>query len=238
MKYLDLTLPNAAENLALDEALLLGAEAGRDGEILRLWEWHEPAVILGAGSRLAQDVDQSACQADRVPILRRSSGGGTVLLGAGCLCFTLVLNYNRDPALREIRSSVCYILGRMRAGFLNIHPQIEAAGTSDLAAAGMKFSGNSQQRKRQFFLHHGTILYAMDLKLISRYLRMPGRQPDYRQHREHTQFLMNLPTDVQTLRKELLSIWDATSPQDRWPDDLTGHLVESKYIQEEWIHRR
>src|SRR5690348_8693943 len=105
MRYLDLTLPSPAENLALDEALLLQAEAGQGGEVLRVWEWHHPAVVLGSGCRLAEDVDEPACQADGVPILRRSSGGGTVLLGTGCLLYSLVLNYERSPALTEIRAS-------------------------------------------------------------------------------------------------------------------------------------
>src|SRR6185437_14246053 len=55
--FLDLTLPTAEENLALDEALLLEAEAGRRGETLRLWEHPHPAVVLGAGCRLLDDVD-------------------------------------------------------------------------------------------------------------------------------------------------------------------------------------
>ncbi len=37
MRFLDLTLTTAAENLALDEAVLLEAESGRGGEVLRLW---------------------------------------------------------------------------------------------------------------------------------------------------------------------------------------------------------
>src|SRR3954452_17786953 len=83
MRFLDLTLPGAAENLALDEALLLEAEAGRSGEVLRVWEWPRPAVVLGSGCKLAEDVWEEACAADGVPVLRRSTGGGTVLLGAG-----------------------------------------------------------------------------------------------------------------------------------------------------------
>src|SRR5262245_40400973 len=100
MQSLDVTLPTLAENLALDEALLLEAEAGHGGETLRLWEWPHPAVILGAGCRLADEVDEEACRRDGVPILRRSSGGGTVLLGAGCLLYSLVLAYDRSPELR------------------------------------------------------------------------------------------------------------------------------------------
>src|SRR4051794_13957499 len=110
MHLLDLTLPTAATNLALDEALLLEADAGRGGEVLRLWEWPTPAVVLGAGCRLAEDVDEAACARDGVPVLRRSSGGGTVLLGAGCLCYSLVLSYARDAALREIRPSYRFTL--------------------------------------------------------------------------------------------------------------------------------
>ena len=49
MRYLDLTLPDAAANLALDEALLLQAEETQCGEVLRVWEWPLPAVVLGAG---------------------------------------------------------------------------------------------------------------------------------------------------------------------------------------------
>ena len=64
MHFLDLTLETLAENLALDEALLWHAEAGTGGEVLRLWEWPGYAVVLGAGCRLAGDVDEEACRAD------------------------------------------------------------------------------------------------------------------------------------------------------------------------------
>src|SRR5262249_51556743 len=145
------------------EALLLEAEGGRNGGVLRVWQWPQAAVVLGSGCRLAEDVDEAACRSGGVPILRRSSGGGTVLLRTGCLCYSLVLSYDRSAGLRDIRASYCYILGRMGDALADILPGIVCAGTSDLAAGGRKFSGNSQQRKRSFLLHHGTILYNFDL---------------------------------------------------------------------------
>ena len=238
MEYLDLTLPSVAENLALDEALLLRAEAGQGDEVLRFWEWHSPAVILGAGGRLAEDVDEAACKVDQVPIFRRSSGGGTVLLGPGCLCYSLVLSYERDPALHEIQSSFRFILGRVRDGFLGIHPGVELAGTSDLAVAGRKCSGNSQQRKRRFLLHHGTILHAFDARLVDRYLRMPGRQPDYRLQRKHSEFLTNLAVDSSELRRRLSIAWNATAGMSSWPKEAVHELVEIKYGRPEWTRRR
>src|SRR5262249_7902474 len=208
MHFLDLTLPTSAENLALDEALLLEAEADRGGEVLRLWEWPYYAVVLGAGGVLADDVDEAACRADGVPILRRASGGGTVLLGPGCLCYSLVLSYERGPAPREVTASYVYILNRVRDALVGLLPVIEQAGTSDLMDAGLKFSGNAQQRKRGHLLHHGTLLYEFDLSRIGRYLGLPGRQPEYRARRDHAAFLRNLPAGVEELKRRLRDGWE------------------------------
>ena len=238
MNFLDLTLAAAADNLALDEALLLAAEAGDGGEVLRLWEWPQPAVVLGAGGRLAEDVNEAACAADRVPILRRASGGGTVLLGPGCLCFSLVLRYARDPALTEIPTSYAYILDRTLQALAGVLPELEQAGTSDLAAAGRKFSGNAQQRKRAYLLHHGTLLYGFDLTLVSRYLRPPSRQPEYRARREHGEFLMNLPLGVTELERRLHRVWEANDDLRAWPEGLTRQLAAEKYGKREWAYRR
>ena len=247
MNYLDLTLASVAENLALDEALLLEAEASGSGEILRFWEWPTPTVILGAGSRLTEDVNQLACQADRVAILRRSSGGGTVLLGHGCLCYSLILSYDRHLALREIHSSFRFILGRVRDALADLSPvrqagptdlRLELAGTSDLAIAGRKCSGNSQQRKRRFLLHHGTILYAFDAHLVDRYLRLPSRQPDYRLQRKHGEFLTNLPARSCELKSRLMTAWNAETRADSWPRDVVRQLAEEKYSRAEWTRRR
>jgi lipoate-protein ligase A len=238
LQYLDQTLESLPANLALDEALLLEAEAGRSDEVLRFWEWSTPAVVLGAGGRLTEDVDEPACSTAGVAIQRRASGGGTVLLDAGCLCFTLVLCYDRHPALREIPSSNAFILERLRDALAGLLPGIERAGTSDLTVAGLKFSGNAQQRKRTHLLHHGTLLYAFDIAQVSRYLRLPVRQPDYRHGRMHEAFLRNLPASAVELKHRLLAAWDASGEMTEFPVVEVERLVAQKYGTPEWVRRR
>jgi lipoate-protein ligase A len=238
MRFLDLTLATVAENLALDESLLLEAESGHVGEVLRLWEWTEPAVILGSGCRLAEDVDKAACLAGGVPILRRASGGGTVLLGRGCLCYSLVLSYDRSSALGAIRSSYIYILERIRDALSGVAQGITGAGTSDLAVGGRKFSGNAQQRKRSVLLHHGTLLYDFDADQVGRYLRLPARQPDYRGGRDHAAFLTSLSVHASLLRLCLRDAWEAVTECVSWPRDLVGQLITDKYLRAEWVERR
>jgi lipoate-protein ligase A len=236
MHFLDLTLSTAAENLALDEALLLTAEAGDGGEVLRIWEWPHPTAVLGAGCRLAEDVDEAACTADGVPILRRSSGGGTVLLGSGCLLYTLVLRYDHAPALGGIGSSYIYLLERVgRAlGIAGVEP----AGISDLALEGRKVSGNAQQRKRDHLLHHGTLLYSFDLEVVGRYLRPPPRQPEYRAGRAHADFLRNLPLSAKELTRRLRSEWRTNAPLKMWPAQRMRELVGEKFGLPSWVRRR
>ncbi len=238
MHFLDRTLPSPAENLALDEALLLAAEAGQSGEVLRLWQWPQPAVVLGSGCRLADDVNEAACAADDVPILRRSSGGGTVLLGGGCLLYSLILRYDRDPALAEVRPSYRHILGRISQALAQGTGRIEQAGISDLILDGRKFSGTAQQRKRFHLLHHGTLLYAFDRTLLPRYLRQPQRQPDYRAGRDHLAFVRNLPLSGEELKRRLRQAWDAVEPAAEWSAETVSRLTAEKYNALEWTRRR
>jgi len=173
-----------------------------------------------------------------VPVLRRASGGGTVLLGPGCLCFSLVLSYERGPALREITPSYVCILDRVREALAGLLPTIERAGTSDLMAGGLKFSGNAQQRKRSHLLHHGTLLYDFDLSRFGRYLWMPARQPEYRGQREHEAFLRNLPAGADELKLRLNDAWGAHEKLTDWPREAVRQLTEEKYVREEWLRRR
>src|SRR5260370_16306807 len=158
MLSLDRTLPSLAENLAVDEALRLAAEAG-GAEVLRVWQWPACAVVLGAGGRIADDVDEERCRADHVPLARRASGGGTVLLGHGCLLYSIVLAFARDPALTQIPSSYRYVLGRIADGLRSVAPDLDLCGSSDLARLDRKTSANAQQPQRTHVLHHGPLLF-------------------------------------------------------------------------------
>lgn len=238
LTLLDLTLPDPAANLALDEALLLAAEEGTAGEVLRLWESPAYAVVVGAGGSVAIDVNAAACEADRVPVLRRASGGGTVVIGPGCLCFTLVLRTDRAPGLDLIQPSARYVLGRVLDAIRPLVPDAALEGTSDLAVNGVKFSGNAQQRKRRYFLHHGTLLAGFDLDRLPRYLNPPERQPDYRRGRPHAAFVTNLPANTDALRQLLVAEWQPETDYHPILLARVSDLVAEKYGRDEWNRRR
>jgi lipoate-protein ligase A len=237
MHLLDLTSPTLAENLALDEALLLDAEAG-GLEVLRFWEWAHPAVVLGAGGKVAEEANLETCGADSVPILRRSSGGGTVLLGRGCLMFSLVLSYEREPRLADLHGSYRLILDRMVSALRPCAEGVAWNGISDLVVGDRKFSGNAQQRKRGHVLHHGTLLYDFDLAAIPKYLAPPPKMPEYRQARPHADFVMNFPATAASLRDAIAAAWNANEPLGTVPTERVEKLIAEKYGDPAWHRRR
>ena len=234
----DHTAPSLDANLALDEALLLSAEAGEGSEVLRFWEWPAPAVVVGAGGSVGIDVNEIACRADGITLHRRASGGGTVLLGRGCLLFSLALAYDRAAELRDVTASYRWVLGRVRDALRPIAP-LDFAGTSDLTWDGRKVSGNAQQRKARHLLHHGTLLYGFDLPAVARYLNPPEREPSYRAGRSHNDFVTNLPGDGETLKRLLAAAFGATSGEVASQTfDRVSSLVEGKYATHAWVLRR
>ena len=114
MKSLDLTMSTPEENLACDEALLDLCEASGEGT-LRLWESPRHFVVVGYANRVEAEADRAACAAAGVPVLRRCSGGGTVLQGPGCLNYSLALPFGDTDPLATIQGTNRFIMERHRA---------------------------------------------------------------------------------------------------------------------------
>jgi lipoate-protein ligase A len=131
-----------------------------------------------------------------------------------------------------------HVLGLVARALRTLLPQVDAAGTSDLAIKGRKFSGNSLRLKRDHLLYHGTLLYDFPLEAIAGCLKSPPRQPEYRAGRSHGEFVMNLPLDAAELRSALIETWHAESKQQAWPESRTRRLVAGRYAREEWNLQR
>lgn len=260
MLFLDLTLPTVAENLALDEALLLSAEASSDhgtlpDEYLRIWESWESAVIVGRAGKFDDEVNVDYCQQAGVPIYRRASGGGAVVIGPGCLMYAVVLSYDLRPALRMVDQAHEFVLETLLEGLRKHVPNAVSAGTSDLAldidpstrgtatvrqephlpVAGLrKFSGNSLRCRRTHMLYHGTMLYDFPLYHVEMLLKRPPRQPEYRAERSHYDFVTNLPLDTRTLRQTIRGAWPVVAETKAYPRHLVEQLVRDKYERGDW----
>jgi len=236
---------DVAAALALDEALLEEAHDGvRREAVVRAWMARRPAVVVGSSSRVEEEVDVEACRAAGVPILRRPSGGATVLLGPGCLMWSVIMPYPEGvPPVERIHAAMLDPLSRSLTA---MGPAVTRLGTSDLAidggggeGAARKVSGNALRVRRHGVLYHGTLLDSFDIALAGRLLRHPPREPDYRGRRPHEAFLANLALGRERLEEALRRAWGATAefPRESLPSARVAGLVAERYADSAWTHR-
>jgi lipoate-protein ligase A len=223
MQRRDISFQTPQENIAFDEVLLHLAEKEGDGEYLRFWESPEIFVVLGRIGRAEIDVNSVYTQKDNIPVLRRSSGGGTVVQGPGCLNYTLILSKQKRPQVNDLRKSYQWISAQVIEALHQAGVDAYFRPMSDLATGPeeKKFSGNAQRRAKNYILHHGTLLYKFDLSLISRYLNMPKEIPEYRKRRPHTDFVTNVPIDPRVFKDHLAQGFSADALQAPSPEELS-----------------
>jgi lipoate---protein ligase len=240
IQFLDATLPSAAANVALDEALLVEAEENGGPSILRVWELDRVAVVLGASCRLKENVRSEACRVDGVEIARRSSGGGTVVIGPGALNFSVILPADASPELKGVETAQRFVLGRTLEAIRQAGPQVEMRGSGDLTLGSRKFSGSAQRRLRRHVLVHATLLYDFPLGLIDQYTLMPPRRPSYREDRPHADFVTNLCLTRERVIEALKHAWlpeDVPVAPARVPEETLRTLIATKFSEVGWIER-
>ena len=239
-EWLAVAIGSVAEHLALDEALLEAAHEGRlTRPVVRTWTALKPTVVVGSSSRIDDEVDRAACVAAGVPILRRPSGGLTVVLGPGCVMWSVVAPLTAAAAaIDRIHSAV---LEPLAAALVAAGRPILRRGSSDLALATAdgerKVSGNALRLRRGGVLYHGTLLDDFNLDLVGHLLRHPPREPSYRAHRNHAAFLANLELGRTASDTAVRLAFTAADERISWPRARVAELVRDRYSSRDWTER-
>ena len=158
-----------------------------------------------------------------------------MLQGPGCLNYSLILQIKTGSPVDGITEANAFIMNRHRDALnLLLDGKVLIQGHTDLTLQGLKFSGNSQRRKRHFLLFHGSFLLGFDLALVERVLHIPSKQPPYRRDRAHKDFLTNLTITAADIQKALTQAWDAHESLEEVPEKRIAQLVEEKYSTDAW----
>ena len=227
--------------LGWDDAFLDAADQGGP-ETIWFWESPAPFVVVGYGQQVEREVDTEACRRRGMPVLRRCSGGGTVVQGPGCLSYGLALRIDPAGPTATITGTNHWVMDRQRRAMATLLGDgVQVRGHTDLALATAsgerKFSGNAQRRKRDALLFHGTILLHFDLPLIADVLRPPSLEPDYRGKRGHLDFVVETGLAKSAVIAALCSEWRAAG-QHPSPPTAAAEAAAGRYRQPEWNLRR
>lgn len=170
-------------------------------------------IVLGRSNSAEKEIQLEECLKDKVPILRRAGGGGTVLLYSGCSILSLGIwvkdFYRNDFYFNLINSSLSQLVGRNSQKNIKIEPN----GISDLCVGSKKVCGTSLFRSRNYLLFQASFLCELDLSPIVKYLKHPSIEPGYREKRNHSDFLLGLSTlDAKLSASHLTRLFNGDLP--------------------------
>jgi len=172
-RLLDTPPMTAAENMALDDALLELKGKGKTLNTIHFLQFSPRTVLVGFHQSVQEEIRREYCRAQGIHINRRITGGGAIFfdetqLGREVICdkafFNVIIPNNRlfktlcDPVVTALD-----LLG-LKSTF---RPR------NDIEINGRKISGTGGTESDGAFLFQGTMLTDFDVNTMLRSLRIP-----------------------------------------------------------------
>ena len=193
MKLIDSKMLSVEENIALDKKLLEQVGKGKIPPLFRFYNCSDEGVVVGVAQKIEDYVNVEQCEKDGIPVLKRFSGGGTVFIGKGCLVYSVIDKLGGNGLKRfDVSGAYQHFLSVVINKFCRLKIPAEFYKPCDIAVNNRKITGNAQAQKFGAVIVHGSFLINADLEKISKYLKHPEIEPEYRGKRSHKNFLCNL----------------------------------------------
>ncbi|GAX12895.1 hypothetical protein FisN_11Hh306 [Fistulifera solaris] len=225
VQYLDLTGLSILERLVLEEYvyqtqtqcnwILIGTH-GLQSTLKESSPWslassfhhssRDAAIVVGIGGKIPELLYTESVQEDQIPVIRRFSGGGTVLMNGDCIWTTLM---GRDfptrpfyprPLMEYTATQFFHPLFTRLQSYQQRKQSKDSSAVNNLFSLrehdyvwneDSKIAGNAQSIGKTGWLHHTSFLWQIPSGM-SRYLRLPAKRPDYRASRPHEDFVRAL----------------------------------------------
>ena len=227
-------------NLAVDEYLL--KNSSQEYLILGI---NDKSVIIGKHQSAHRESDTKFVTEHSIPVIRRISGGGTVFHDTGNMNFTFILN-SKEGRQIDFRKYTLPVISFLSSIGVNV----KFEGKNDLKVGELKISGNAEHIFRDRVLHHGTLLFDVDLKLMRSALRKETTKYKTRAVSSNRTSVTNLTSMIRNAANYVDTIYEFKSLMLNWflknnPGsgifDLTDKeigninlLADTKYRSWEW----
>jgi lipoate-protein ligase A len=220
------------EQLQLEEALL--RTDARNWVLIN--EGSPAAIVMGISGKKEELVDSAKAQEQAIPLIRRFSGGGTVVVDENTLFITFISQKELHPFLPYPEPILKWSEDLYKEVFA--HPHF-ALRENDFVFGEKKFGGNALYIKKDRWLQHTSFLWDYNPKHMECLLH-PKKTPHYRAGRSHNTFLCRL-LEHYTDRSEILSplrkalqkrfALIESSPAEALPQTLPFHRQATTFIR-------
>ncbi len=155
-----------------------------------IWRPDSVYIVLGRSNDLHTSVYTREVINDNIKVVKRMSGGESVLISPNMAVFSLKIKLqkleNPNKIFQTINQSLISSLKLI--GINDLHSK----GISDISIGNKKIMGSSMYLNNKEFFYHAVLNINEDIGLISKYLKHPKKEPTYREKRNHEDFVTSL----------------------------------------------
>jgi len=152
---------DAKYNISLEERIF--EEYYSDEEFFMLWR-NDKSVIVGSNQIIENEVDLEYAKQNGITVVQRKTGGGAVYHDLGNVNYTYI-----SKKVSEFGNFAAF--AQPIIGFLRSHGlDAQHIGKNDIGIGGKKISGSAQRIRDGYILHHGTLMYDVDIETLEKVL--------------------------------------------------------------------
>lgn len=171
-----------------------------------VWVPERTVIVLGQSNEAESAVWTEKADADGIAVIKRPSGGQTVILTPKTVVISvrLISEKLENPRVYFKRVNDIILAALRGMGIENLGQK----GISDITIGEKKILGSSIYRKKNMVFYHAVLNVAESPEFIGKYLKHPSREPDYRAGRRHEEFVTSLaasdyPFSCQEVRSKI-----------------------------------
>ncbi|WP_068268496.1 lipoate--protein ligase [Caviibacter abscessus] len=163
MKYIINNCNDPTYNIALEEYCFKNL---KEEEIFILWI-NKPTIVMGKHQNAIEEINPEYVKDHNINVVRRISGGGAVYHDLNNLNYTIISSKTGEGAFdfKTFSQPVINVLTKLgvNANF---------TGRNDIEINGKKICGNAQAYYNGRMMHHGCLLFDVNLSVLSQALKV------------------------------------------------------------------
>ena len=163
----------ASVGLATDEVLANRAGAGTSLPTLRLYTY-QPCALVGRFQSIENELNLSYCADNKIPINRRPTGGGAIIMGEDQLGVALAISGKADETYAHVRERMTQFSQGIISGLATLGIHVEFRRKNDLEVNGKKIAGlGLHKTDTGGLLFHASLLVGLDVPYMLNVLKIP-----------------------------------------------------------------
>ena len=163
----------ASAGLAADEVLANCSGAGTSLPTLRLYTY-QPCALVGRFQTIENELNLNYCVENKIPINRRPTGGGAIIMGQDQLGVALVIPGKSDETYAHVRERMAQFSQGIISGLATLGIEVEFRRKNDLEVNGKKIAGlGLHKTATNGLLFHESLLVDLDVPFMLNVLKTP-----------------------------------------------------------------